>query len=85
MSIGICSRSFVSLALIEFLNYGPELLLNLAKIANKMDDLVIEDTDGLKELSDWLFGRVADDNDIVVDKVSHDFHLVIIAIMIDFS
>ena len=34
-----------------------------------MEDLVIEDGDGLKELHDWLFGRVADDNDIVVDKV----------------
>jgi hypothetical protein len=34
-----------------------------------MEDLVLEEGDGLKELSDWLFGRVADDNDVVVDKV----------------
>ncbi len=36
-----------------------------------MEELVIEDTDGLKEVHDWLFGRVADDNDIVVDKVGN--------------
>jgi hypothetical protein len=32
--------------------------------------LVLDDGDGLKELHDWLFGRVADDNDVVVDKVN---------------
>jgi hypothetical protein len=31
--------------------------------------LVLDDGDGLKDLHDWLFGRVADDNDVVVDKV----------------
>ena len=31
--------------------------------------LILDESDGVKELSDWLFGRVADDNDVVIDKV----------------
>jgi hypothetical protein len=38
-------------------------------VNGNMANLVLDDTDGIKELSDWLFGRVADDNDVVVDKV----------------
>lgn len=38
-------------------------------IQSIMAGLIIDDTDGLKELHDWLYEKVGDDNDIVVDKV----------------
>ena len=34
----------------------------------------IQDGDGLQQLKDWLFGEVADDNDIVVDEMQKEFH-----------
>ena len=36
-------------------------------------DAAINDSDGLKELQEWLFNEVADDNDIVVDEMEKDF------------
>ena len=42
----------------------------MADLNGNMAALVLEEGDGLQELHDWLFGRVADDNDVVVDKVS---------------
>lgn len=39
-------------------------------IQNQLGSVVIDDTDGLKELHDWLYERVADDNDVIVDKVT---------------
>ena len=41
----------------------------MADLNGNMAGLVLEEGDGLQELHDWLFGRVADDNDVVVDKV----------------
>lgn len=32
-----------------------------------------EEDSSIKELKDWLFGRVADDNDIVVDDMQEEF------------
>ncbi len=34
---------------------------------------VAVDEDQIKELKEWLFGRVADDNDIVVDDLQEEF------------
>ncbi len=42
----------------------------MADLNGNMAGLILEEGDGLQELHDWLFGRVADDNDVVVDKVS---------------
>jgi hypothetical protein len=40
-------------------------------IQNSMGSLVIDDTDGLKELHEWLYEKVGDDNDVVVDRVTY--------------